>query len=61
MSHFNPIRITTLTDSQFYKLEKKYDNIDKIDLIMYLNECGFYKSINEALHHFKKTYRRNKI
>ena len=54
MDKFNPKYVTNLTDKQFKKLEKKFDNIDKIDIIMYLNECGFDKSFDEVLKHIKK-------
>ena len=31
-----------------------FNNIDKIDLTMYLNECGFDKWIDDVLNHIEK-------
>ena len=54
MDKFNPKYVTNLTDTQFKKLEKMFNNIDKIKMTMYLNECGFNKSIDEVVIHIKK-------
>ena len=44
MYRYNPKRVATLTDKKFKKLE---NNVYKNDLIMYLHNCGFDKSIND--------------
>ena len=49
MTRFDPKRVTNLTDKQLKNLENMFENVYKVDLIMYLDKWGFDKSINDVL------------